>query len=155
MSALRETIEDFMVRYAHALDDQRIDDWPGFFTDDARYQITTRENEEAGFPLGIVLCEGRGMLEDRVQALKIANVYESHVYCHLLGRPELGPLEDSTIRARTNFSVVRTMEDGRSELFATGKFVDVIVLDAGEPRFKERRVVLDSRRIDTLLVIPL
>ena len=56
----REEIADFLECYVHALDDGRIDDWSGFFTHDATYQVTTRENVERGLPLGIVLCEGRG-----------------------------------------------------------------------------------------------
>ena len=37
----------------------------------------------------------------------------------------------------------------------TGKYLDAIVFEAGAPKFKERRVILDSRRIDVLLVFPL
>ena len=47
------------------------------------------------------------------------------------------------------------MQDGRKELFATGKYLDTVVLDDGVPKFQERLVVLDSRHIDILLVIPL
>jgi 3-phenylpropionate/cinnamic acid dioxygenase small subunit len=40
-------------------------------------------------------------------------------------------------------------------LFATGRYLDRIAV-RGEPfRFMERIVVLDSHKIDTLLVIPL
>ena len=95
------------------------------------------------------------MLEDRVQALRTANIYEHHVYCHLLGRPELSPDADGLVRARSNVAIFRTMEDGRSELFASGKYLDAIDVSGDAPRLRERRVVLDSRRIDTLLVIPL
>ena len=45
-------VESFLADYAHTLDDGRIDDWTGFFTKDAIYQITTRENHEAGYPIG-------------------------------------------------------------------------------------------------------
>jgi anthranilate 1,2-dioxygenase small subunit len=148
-------VESFLADYAHRLDDGKIDDWTGFFTEDATYQITTRENYEAGYPIGIMLCKGKGMMEDRVLALKTANVFEPHTYCHIVGRPDLREESPGTLSARSNFIVYRTMEDGEAELFATGKYLDRIVLEAGEPRFKERRVILDSRRIDVLLVYPL
>jgi hypothetical protein len=47
------------------------------------------------------------------------------------------------------------MEDGRMDLFATGKYLDEIVLEAGIARLQERVVVLDSRNIDILIVLPL
>src|SRR3546814_8293355 len=82
-------VNELLTRYADALDDGRVDDWPDFFVEDGIYQITTRENEAALYPVGIVYCEGRGMLLDRVKALKIATIFESHVYCHINGQPTI------------------------------------------------------------------
>lgn len=148
-------IDAFLADYAHRLDDGDIDAWTGFFTADALYQITTRENFEAGYPIGIMLCEGRGMMEDRVLALKTANVYEPHCYCHIVGRAEIRTESKDSFVARSNFSVFRTMEDGEAELFATGKYLDRIALENGAPKFRERRVILDSRCVDVLLVYPI
>jgi 3-phenylpropionate/cinnamic acid dioxygenase small subunit len=148
-------IESFLADYAHRLDDGKIDDWTGFFAADALYQITTRENHEAGYPIGIMLCKGRGMMEDRVLALKTANVFEPHAYCHIVGRPDLREEAPGTLTARSNFSVYRTMESGETVLFAIGKYLDRIVFEAGVPKFGERRVILDSRCVDVLLVFPL
>jgi anthranilate 1,2-dioxygenase small subunit len=47
------------------------------------------------------------------------------------------------------------MRDGTMSLFATGRYVDALVEEAGALRFRERVVVCDSGRIDTLLAIPL
>jgi anthranilate 1,2-dioxygenase small subunit len=148
-------VENFLADYAHRLDDGRINAWTGFFTEDATYQITTRENHEAGYPIGIMLCKGRGMMEDRVLALKTANVFEPHTYCHIVGRPQLDEESPGTLAARSNFSVYRTMESGETDLFAIGKYLDRIVFEAGTPKFRERRVILDSRCVDVLLVFPL
>jgi anthranilate 1,2-dioxygenase small subunit len=147
------SVENFLADYAHRLDDGKIDEWTGFFTADALYQITTRENFEAGYPIGIMLCKGRGMMEDRVLALKTANVFEPHTYCHIVGRPDLRG-SAGTLTARSNFVVYRTMEDGEAQLFATGKYLDRIVFEDGEPKLSERKVILDSRCIDVLLVFP-
>jgi len=148
-------VESFLADYAHRLDDGLIDEWTGFFTEDATYQITTRENHEAGYPIGVMLCKGKGMMEDRVLALKTANVFEPHTYCHIVGRPDLKEASPGKLAARSNFVVYRTMEDGEAELFATGKYLDRIVVEGGRPRFTERRVILDSRCIDVLLVFPI
>jgi anthranilate 1,2-dioxygenase small subunit len=47
------------------------------------------------------------------------------------------------------------MEGGRMDLFATGKYLDEIVLESGVAKFRERVIVLDSRNIDILMVVPL
>ena len=62
---------------------------------------------------------------------------------------------EGAVRAETPFLVVRIMRDGRMDLFATGRYLDVIVEDAGALRLRERIVVCDSSRIDTLLALPL
>ena len=56
---------------------------------------------------------------------------------------------------RSNFIAVRIMHDGEMSLFAAGRYLDRIDLSAEPYRFIERLVILDSQKIDTLLVIPL
>jgi anthranilate 1,2-dioxygenase small subunit len=153
--SVRLMLEDFLNDYCHQLDDGNVDAWTGFFADDGRYQVTTRENVEAGYPLGIIYCEGRGMMEDRIRALKTANIYEKHDYCHTLGRPHIWREDCELYRVRVNFILHRTMHDGKAELFATGKYLDLISHTPTGLAFKERRVIIDSRRIDTLLVVPI
>lgn len=156
--ALRLAVEDLYAEYAHTIDDDRLEEWPGLFTESGVYRVTTRENYDNGLPLAMVYCDGRGMMADRISALRTANIYEPHVYCHALSAArvlsrEVG-VSGGEIRARCNFSVLRTMQEGETMLFAVGRTFDRIVEDGGRLRFAERLVVLDSRRVDTLLVIP-
>jgi anthranilate 1,2-dioxygenase small subunit len=151
---VRSAIEDLLDGYAEAIDDGEIERWPGFFTADGTYQIITRESHDAGLPIGILYCDSRGMMEDRVRALRTANIYEPHAYRHLLGRPRFERMGDG-FDVRSNFCVFRIAQDGDTVTFATGRYLDRIVDDGGTPRFKARRVVLDSRRVDILLVLPL
>jgi 3-phenylpropionate/cinnamic acid dioxygenase small subunit len=150
-----EQIADFLERYCHVLDDGRVDEWSAFFQDDAVYQITTRQNVLAKRPIGIVLCEGRGMLDDRIKALKHANIFEEHVYRHIVGRPLIESLANGRHAVHSSFAVYRTMYTGEIDIFATGVYADIVVTSSGGPRFAERRVILDSRSIDTLMVYPL
>jgi anthranilate 1,2-dioxygenase small subunit len=94
-------------------------------------------------------------LRDRVAALCLANIYEPHGYNRLLGRAAIVPAPEGGWRARSNFHVVRIMQDGRSDLFAIGRYLDRIVEEEGALRFAERMVLLDSRRLDILLMLPL
>ncbi|HZU89970.1 MAG TPA: aromatic-ring-hydroxylating dioxygenase subunit beta [Stellaceae bacterium] len=152
---LRSRIEDFLSDGAQAIDDDEIERWPFFFTEDGFYQIIPRAGFEAGHPLGIMTCRGRGMMQDRVAALRGANIYEPHTYCHVLARPVLRRDADGTIMARTNFALYRTMQGGPTELFAAGSYRDRILCEGEELRLKSRRVVLESRRVDILIVLPI
>jgi anthranilate 1,2-dioxygenase small subunit len=147
-------VEDLYARYAHTIDDDRLEEWPGLFTEDGIYRVTTRDNYDAGLPLALVYCDGRGMMADRISALRTANIYEPHVYCHVLSAVRVLSREAGEIRARSNLSVLRTMQEGDTMLFAVGRTFDRIVEEDGRLLFRERLIVLDSRRVDTLLVIP-
>ena len=154
--AVRAQIEDLINDYANALDDEDIDRWPQFFTESAVYHVTNRENHEAALPIGIIHCVGRGMMLDRVKAFHTANIFEPHVYNHILGRPSIAvDPSGKGYASRCNFQVVRIMQNGRSDLYATGKYLDTIVFENGAPRLQERIVVLDSRHIDILMVVPI
>ena len=152
---LRLRIQDLNARYAQAIDDNKLEAWPDFFTENGRYRVTTAENFERGLPLGMIHATSRAMLRDRVKALREANIYEAQRYRHMLGPSRIEPAEGGALRARTSFMVARIMHTGETTLFATGSYRDMIVLDGATARFAERTVILDSRQIDTLLAIPL
>jgi anthranilate 1,2-dioxygenase small subunit len=141
--------------YARAIDDDRLEDWPGFFVEGCVYKITSADNYRRGLPVGVVYADSKGMLLDRVAALRDANIYERQAYRHLIGLPAILGEAEGAVRAETPFLVVRIMRDGTMDLFATGRYVDALVEEAGALRFRERIVVCDSHRIDTLLAIPL
>jgi anthranilate 1,2-dioxygenase small subunit len=148
-------VSQLNAEYARAIDDDRLEDWPRFFVQDCVYKITSADNYRKGLPVGIVYADSKGMLLDRVTALREASVYEHHTYRHLVGLPAILATADGAVRVETPFLVVRIMRDGTMGLFATGRYVDTLVEDAGALRFRERIVVCDSSRIDTLLAIPL
>ena len=137
--------------YARSIDDDRLEEWPGFFLERCLYKITTADNHAKGYEAGLIYADSRAMLQDRVSALREANVYERQRYRHLVGLPVLrdgGAVE-------TPFLVVRIMRDGKMDLFATGRYLDRVSDQNGNLKFAERVVVCDSSRFDTLLAIPL
>ncbi len=151
---IRAAVEELHSRYAHALDEDRLDDWPNFFTEDGRYRIATAENEARGLPLPVLYCDSRAMLRDRVQSLRHANIYEPQRYRHIVSSVLVEKISQETAKSTANFLVVRVMQDGTTLLFASGVYRDRIRLGA-QPLYEERVVVCDSRRFDTLLAIPL
>jgi 3-phenylpropionate/cinnamic acid dioxygenase small subunit len=147
-------VEQLHARYAHALDEDRLEDWPNFFTEDGRYRIATAENEARGLPLPVLYAESRAMLRDRVRSLRHANIYEPQRYRHMVSCILVEKLDEHRVKSTSNFLVVRIMESGDTLLFASGRCLDRIVLKP-HPLYEERVVVCDSRRFDTLLAIPL
>ena len=147
-------VENLLARYVHALDDDRLEDWPGFFSSTGRYRITTAENHAAGLPLCIVQADSPAMMRDRVAALRHANIYEAQGYRHVVSSTLITRAEGAIVDAVSNFHVARVMHDGATLLFATGRYIDRILLGDAS-LFEDKRVLLDSRRIDTLMAIPL
>jgi 3-phenylpropionate/cinnamic acid dioxygenase small subunit len=148
-------VQDLNARYAQAIDDNKLEAWPDFFTDIGRYRVTTAENVERGLPLGLIYATSRAMLRDRVRSLRDANVYEAQRYRHVIGAPLIEVGEGGAVSAQTSFIVARIMHTGETTLFATGCYRDHVVFVGGAARFSEKTVILDSRLIDTLLAIPL
>jgi anthranilate 1,2-dioxygenase small subunit len=152
--ALRARIEDLHARYVHLIDDDQLEELTGLFATDGLYRVQTRENHELDLPLSLIYCDNAAMIADRITALRTANIFEPHVYCHMTSALRILSRDGKGWRTRSNFSVIRTMSEGDCMIFACGKYLDHIVEVDGALRFKERVAVLDSRRIDTLLVIP-
>ncbi|HKZ06892.1 MAG TPA: aromatic-ring-hydroxylating dioxygenase subunit beta [Methylomirabilota bacterium] len=150
-----ERVTRLNAEYARAIDDDRLEDWPHFFAEACLYTITSAENHRRGLPVGVIYADSKGMLKDRVAALREANVFERQAYRHMVGLPALLGERDGLLRVETPFLVVRIMRDGTMAIFATGRYLDGLVEEGGALRFRERVVVCDSSRIDTLLAIPL
>jgi 3-phenylpropionate/cinnamic acid dioxygenase small subunit len=150
-------VQDLNARYAQAIDDDRLEAWPDFFTEDGRYRVTTAENVARSLPLGMIYATSRAMLRDRVRSLRDANVYEAQRYRHVIAPALIEATQaGAAVEAQTSFIVARIMHTGETTLFATGRYQDRIVRDdGGTLRFAEKTVILDSRLIDTLLALPL
>jgi anthranilate 1,2-dioxygenase small subunit len=148
-------VANLLADYAACIDSDALERWPDFFTEDCHYRITSVFNYARELPIGIIHADSRRMLEDRVAALRKANIYERQAYRHIVSVPRIIRREGTQLECEAGFLVVRIMHDGAPELFATGRYVDRIDFGADRPRFARKVVVLDSDKIDTLLAIPL
>jgi len=110
--ALRLRVEALYADYAQTIDDDRLEAWPALFVENGKYRVTTRENHGRGLSLAIMYCDGRGMMSDRISALRLANIYEPHVYCHLTSCVRVVDSTSHEIKAQANFAVIRTMQEG-------------------------------------------
>jgi anthranilate 1,2-dioxygenase small subunit len=154
-SAAHAAICALLARYGHCIDDDALEAWPDLFVADGCYHVTTRENHAKDWPIGVMYCDSRGMMQDRVTALRQAIVFEPHVYRHILSATEIAPPVEGAYAVRTSFHVLRTGADGAMVTYACGRYLDEIVFEPDGAKFRKRVVVLDSPRIDTLMVIPI
>jgi anthranilate 1,2-dioxygenase small subunit len=141
--------------YARCIDDNRLEEWPGHFHGSCVYKITTAANHREGLEGAIIFANSRGMLTDRVSALREANIYERQTYRHILGQPSILSENAEEVRSETSFLVARILQDGDTDIFATGRYLDFYKIEGGQVRLNERVVVCDSSRIDTLMALPL
>ena len=148
----RLEIELLYTDYAHCLDNDRLEDWPGFFTEDCAYRVISAENFEAGLPLGLIYATSKNMLVDRVMALREANIYEPQRYRHMTSNIRIKVHTTDLLDVVANFIVVRTMQDG-----AVGGFVQraivgsedecsIIEMGGGEHASQETRTTEASIR---------
>lgn len=141
--------------YVRCIDNNALESWPDFFSDDCLYKVTTAENQRNGFEAGIIYADSKGMLADRVLALREANIYEKQTYRHIVGLPSVLRNDGDEAECETPFLVMRIMHDGQTDVFATGIYCDVVRNDGDALKFAQKLAVCDSARIDTLMAIPL
>jgi anthranilate 1,2-dioxygenase small subunit len=148
-------VSNLLADYAACIDGDALERWPDFFTEDCVYRITSAFNLARDLPAAIVHADNRRMLQDRVAALRKANIYERQGYRHIVSVPRIGRSDGTMLDSEAGFLVVRILAEGSLDLFATGRYVDRIDFSGERPRFASKVVVLDSEKIDTLLAIPL
>ena len=150
----RWDIEAFNTEYAAVLDAGKVDAWPAFFTEDALYRITGRENADANLPVGLVYCEGMGMLKDRALAISTTMMFAPRYLQHHTSDVRVLTIEADSATATTNYALYETLVDGRTTLQQVGRYHDRFVRRDGHLLLKERHVVYDSLMIDTAIIYP-
>jgi anthranilate 1,2-dioxygenase small subunit len=153
MSRDRAQIHDLLAEYGALLDAAQYDEWLGLFADECSYSIVPRENYERGLPAGLILCDSRAMLLDRIMALREANKYNIHSDRHLIGLPRLRGADGLMIEAP--FAVYQTDQEGATRLFATGLYRDRLEAAGGGLKIRDKLVLLDTFAVPTLLATPL
>jgi 3-phenylpropionate/cinnamic acid dioxygenase small subunit len=152
---LRLEIAEFNAEYAAVLDAGRVQDWPAFFTEDAVYRITGRENFDADLPVGLVYCEGIGMIRDRALAISRTTMFAPRYLLHHVTNTRVLAVEPSgEISAEANYALFETLVDEKTTLQQVGRYHDRFLRQHGRLKLKARHCVYDSLIIDTALIYP-
>lgn len=149
----REDVRDFYDRYYATLDDVRLEEWPGFFTETCLYRIIPRENFDRGLPLSTVRAESRGGLHDRVIGITKTQMYAPRYYRRFPGPLSLTPTSEGTA-VRHNLLMMQTLRDKQPEVVLCATCHDELVLEGGELRLRTRDVVFDNEMIPNSLIYP-
>jgi anthranilate 1,2-dioxygenase small subunit len=148
----RGAVCDLLAEYGALIDTAKFDEWLDLFAAECRYQIIPRENFDRGLPAGLVFCDSRAMLEDRIRALREANKYNIHTDRHVIGLPRI--FEDG-LALEAPFAVFQTDQEGGTRLFATGLYRDRLEIFGQRLKIRDKLVLLDTFAVPTLLATPL
>jgi len=149
-------VENLVYEWARAIDENRVEAIADLMAADGRYRVQSRFNADRGLPHALIDARSAAQLRDRIQSMRVANIYEPQHYRHIVSGVQITGGEGQVVEVRSSFLVVRTMElDGDMKVFATGQCEDVVDVGGPRPLFRSRHFKLDSRVVETLLVIPL
>jgi len=151
---LRAEIDSFHVEYCAALDANDVERWPDFFSKDATYRITSRQNALMNMPVGLVYCEGLAMITDRALAVAHSQMFAPRHMLHVLGITRVLDETDHTISSQTPFILMQTLVEGPSTVHLAGVYHDRFVREGERLLIASREVVHDTEILDTALAYP-
>jgi methanesulfonate monooxygenase small subunit len=152
--SLKEAVRDLIYRTSLLLDAERFAEWLPLCAPDFIYRIrafSPEINKEMTW-----LEHDMPGLKTMIEMLPRHNTDHGRLTRHVtVYGVELGP-DEAAASATTSFACYRTMLDGinshidagQSQLFVIGKYYDRFRLGGDGPRFLERTVYLDTRRLD-------
>ena len=151
---VRLEIEEFHADYCWTLDCGDVEQWPAYFTEDAVYRITARENADAGLPVGLVYADSRAMIRDRAFAIKHTQMYAPRTMQHFVTNVRVLEVKESGIKAQANYLLLQTLVDGPTTIQQAGRYYDTFVRSGAKLLLKDRQCIYDTVLIANDLVLP-
>ena len=141
--------------YAATVDHGDWEQWPEFFTEACSYKVQPRENYDRGFPLATLAFESKGMLKDRIYAIRETLFHDPYYQRHVVGAPRIVSAEGERIAAEANYAVFRTKLSALTIVFNVGRYIDTIVRTPHGLKFESRWCIYDSEMIPNSLIYPI
>ena len=151
---VRIRLADLYCAYDDALNNGELELWPPLFTEACVYKVLPRENHERDFPVAVIYCESRAMLEDRVTALRETSLYAPRVVRRFTSGICLRTSNDREWSLTANFMLLETLSNKPSTVLLCGRTLDKVVEEDSTLRFAERICVYDSTIVPASLVYP-
>jgi 3-phenylpropionate/cinnamic acid dioxygenase small subunit len=152
--ALWLELTQFYIREAWLLDERKLQEWLGLFTDDVLYfmprrkNVPRRESHREVTPLGdlALIEDDKRYLEMRVARLETGMAWAEDPPSrtrHLVGNLVAEPLDGGDVQAKTAFLVYRSHLETDQQLLA-GSREDVLRRVDGAWKVAKRTIVLDA-----------
>lgn len=134
-----------MFEEAALLDQWRLDDWLGLFTQECGYYIPSTDVPQGDHRTSLFLiADDHGRLESRVNQLKGRFVHAEHPKSRtrrLIANVRIRDASGDTLRVTSNFVVYRMRSEATDAY--VGRYEHTLVHRDGAFKIKERRVILD------------
>jgi anthranilate 1,2-dioxygenase small subunit len=153
--SIKEAMRDLLDEYAERIDSERYEDWLELFTEDSVYQVIPRENVDQNLPASLIYCNSKNVLRDRIVSLLNANEFNPHYDRHIISGVRVIEEQEGVWRVGANYAVFQTNVEGASKLFSVGRYADKVVRQNGHLLFREKRVMVDSFSVPSMLATPL
>lgn len=151
-------IEALQLQYIRALDNADMAGWENCFANPGSYTCITRENEDQGLPVAMMLDDSRERIADRVKYVTRvwAGTFDDYRTRHFLQHLHCEALNtgEGLYAVESQFMVAYTTGRGQSELLVVGTYLDQVVVGDDGARFRSRKAVLDTTVLPRYLVYP-
>ncbi len=143
--SLRELVEDFLFKEAELLDDWRLDDWVGLFTEDGRYVVPTTDLPEGDPKRDLVFIDD-DITRLRARAVRLNSRHAHREYPwsrtrRFVSNVRVAETRDGELSVTANVMVYR-FRSGEGAPYV-GRVHYILRRDDGELRIAYRRAVLD------------
>ena len=146
-----EAVRALIQETAVLLDREDFDGWLGLFAAGSEYELTAYSPE--------IKASMSWWKSTREELKKILDEVPQHVRdpglrLHLVAPVSIS-VSGETASARSHFVIVRTDRDGRSSVYAAGRYEDELVKEDDRWLYAIHRCVLDTRMLETGTHLPL
>ena len=151
-----QRLDALQVAYIAALDRKDMAGWLATFDNPGSYICIASENVDHGLPLALMMDDCHERLHDRVTYVtKVwAGTFEDYQTRHFIQRISAQDLGDGAYGVVTNFSVLYTAEQGKTDILVAGRYEDEIVLNGQGARFRAKKAVMDTNISPRYIVYP-
>lgn len=145
------------MKYLSALDRHDLNAWLECFDDEGSYICISRENNDAGLPVAMMLDDTRARLKDRVKFINEvwSGTYEDYATRHFVQRFECTQASGGRVNVQSNFIVSYTNRRGGSDILVTGVYEDDIDVNGQTARFRAKKAIMDTVTTPRYLVYPI
>ncbi len=157
-SDILRKLDELQLSYIDALDSQSMDGWLDTFDAEGSYICRTAESADAGLPVALILDDCRARLEDRVTFVTQvwAGTYQDYRTRHMTQRVRCHQEASGLYALRSHFIITYTSKDGgRSEVFTSGVYEDLVSVTDGVAKFRSKTVLTDVSILPHYMVYPL